>query len=87
MRNVIGGSPTSSLKRRASAARETFVAVASDATVHGCAGLFCSIRSAGPTTGSLWARYHAGACPSGRENQERSVEISSRSSMRSSTAS
>ena len=72
VRNAIGGSPTSSLKRRASAARETPVASASSATVHGCAGSWCSSRSAGPTTGSPWARYQPGASASGRANQARS---------------
>ena len=36
---VIGGSPTSSVKRRASAARETPVSAASSATVQGWAGV------------------------------------------------
>ena len=72
VRNAIGGSPTSSVKRRASAARETPASAASAATVHGCAGSLCSSRSAWPTTGSLWARYHAGASASGRANQARS---------------
>lgn len=44
VRNVIGGSPTSSLKRRAKAARETPVARASSAIVHGCAADWTVVR-------------------------------------------
>ena len=69
VRNVIGGSPTSSLKRRARAAREIPVAEASVATVHGRLGSLCSNCRAGPTTGPLWAWYHPGASASGRTNQ------------------
>ena len=68
VRKVIGGSPTSAWKRRASAARETPIASARLATVHGCDGLLCSSRSAGPTTGSPCARYQPGASASGRAN-------------------
>ena len=53
VRKVIGGSPTSSWKRRASAALEAPVSRARSATVHCRAGLFCSSRIARPTTGSL----------------------------------
>jgi hypothetical protein len=87
VRNRIGGSPTSSVKRRASAARETPVPAASDATVQGWAGLLWIMRSARPTTGSLCARYQAGVPASGRANQARRTAISSRSSRLSSTAS
>src|SRR3546814_4770418 len=64
--NAIGGSPTSSVNRRARAARDAPASAASEATVHGWAGLFCNIRRAGPTTGSLLARYHPGAAVSAR---------------------
>src|SRR5690606_35705938 len=85
VRYAIGGSPTSSVNRRASEARETPTSAASAATVHGRAGSCCMIRMALPTTGSLCARYHAGA--SWVANQLRSGAMSSRSSIRSSTAS
>ena len=83
----MGGSPTRSVNRRASAARDTPVSAASDATVQGCAGLFCNMRNAGPTIGSLVAWYQAGASASGRENHARKTAIRSRSSRRSSTTS
>ena len=66
VRKAIGGSPTSSVKRRANAARETPARSASSATVHGCSGWCCISRSAGPTTGSPCAAYHAGGSDCGR---------------------
>lgn len=44
MRKAIGGSPTSSVKRRASVARERGVASARVAIVHGCSGSLCRRR-------------------------------------------
>ncbi len=87
VRNAIGGSPTSSWKRRASVARETPASSASSATVHGWAGLWWSSAARGRRPG----RRARGTSParrrSGRANQARSTAISSRSSRRSSTAS
>src|SRR6266540_1556438 len=59
VRKLIGGSPTSWLKRRANAARETPASSASSATVHGWAGLWCSRRRAGGAVGAVAPRAHA----------------------------
>ena len=83
----MGGSPTRSWKRRASAARDTPADAARPATVHGSAGWWWISRSARPTTGSAWAWYQAGGSASGRDSQARNAAMSSRSSSRSSTTS
>ena len=66
VRNAIGGSPTSSVKRRASAAREAPTSAASPATVHGWAGLLWSMRTApARRRGRRWPGTSPGAAASG----------------------
>ena len=61
VRYVNGGSPTTSVKRRAKAARDNPTLDASPATVQRFAGLLCISSSAGPSTGSAAAAYHGGS--------------------------
>jgi len=56
--NAIGGSGRNRVKRATSAERDTPTAVASSATVHGCAGRLCSSARLLPTTGSRAAASH-----------------------------
>ena len=83
----MGGSPTSSLKRRASAARDTPASRRERGDGPRGAGSWCSSRSAGRPPGRRWRGTTPGPRASGRANQARSAAISSRSSSRSSTAS
>ena len=87
VRNAIGGSPTRSVKRRASAARDAPVSGASSATVQGGPGCCAAAAARGRRPGRRRRGTSSGAPSSGRANHARSTAISSRSSSRSSTAS
>lgn len=82
----MGGSPTTSVNRRASPAREMPAVSASDATVQDRWGWRCIARRADPTTASVWARYLPSELASVAANRVRSAATSSRSSGRSRTA-